>query len=141
MKNNSFQVWMRVIPPHLGCFLRASTLRTRLLEDKLSFQAGYHLNHETNQGQRLARGINSITDAALLATAEYKPIKSLNLKPGLRYAYNSSFDAPLIVSLAARQVTPQLGSTCLLWARLSGAQPAPKSSTSFLWMKTTHIGQ
>ncbi len=69
---------------------------------KFSYQAGYDVGFEINQGQRIEGDIQNITDAAAFATADYKPNKNITLQPGLRYAYNSRFDAPLISSLATR---------------------------------------
>lgn len=72
------------------------------IPNKLSYQVGYDFSYEENIGQRIEGDFKDIMDLALFATAEYKPIKSLNIQPGLRYAYNSRFDAPLISSLALR---------------------------------------
>ena len=69
---------------------------------KLSSQIGYDLNYEFNRGERLARGERSITDAALFTTLTYQPTEALEIEPGLRYAYNSRYSAPLISSLALR---------------------------------------
>ena len=73
--------------------------------NKLSYQVGYDLSHETNQGQRIENGFQDITDVAVFATADYKPVETLTIQPGLRYAYNSRFEAPLIKSLALRWET------------------------------------
>lgn len=72
------------------------------LPEKLNYQVGYDLSFEENAGQRIEGEVQNITDLALFATAEYKPVKKVNIQPGLRYAYNSRFDAPLIASLATR---------------------------------------
>lgn len=72
------------------------------IPNKLNYQLGYDLSYEANIGQRIEGDFKDITDLAVFATAEYKPVKSLNIQPGLRYAYNSRFDAPLISSLALR---------------------------------------
>jgi len=68
----------------------------------LSYQVGYDFSYEENTGQRIAGDFKSITDAAVFATVDYLPVKSLTIQPGLRYAYNSRFEAPLIGSLAMR---------------------------------------
>lgn len=69
---------------------------------KLSYQAGYDVSFEENQGQRIEGDLQSITDAAAFATLDYKPNKNITIQPGLRYAYNSRFKAPFISSLATR---------------------------------------
>jgi len=70
--------------------------------EKLNWQLGYDVNWELNAGERIANGAQSILDAALYGSAEYKASEGFSLKPGLRYAYNSRFEAPLISSLALR---------------------------------------
>lgn len=70
--------------------------------EKFTYQLGYDFSYEVNQGQRIENGFQDITEVAVFATGEYTPIKSLTIQPGLRYAYNSRFDAPLIKSLAVR---------------------------------------
>lgn len=70
--------------------------------DKFNYQLGYDFNFEVNRGQRLEDGFQNITDVAFFATGDYLPFSSLTIQPGLRYAYNSRFDAPLIKSLALR---------------------------------------
>lgn len=72
------------------------------IPNKLNYQVGYDLSYEENIGQRIAGDFKDIIDLAIFGTAEYKPVKSLNIQPGLRYAYNSRFQAPLISSLALR---------------------------------------
>lgn len=69
---------------------------------QLQWQAGYDANWETNAGMRIAEGQQEIVDLALFASLEYTLLSRLDLKPGLRYAYNSRFEAPLISSIAIR---------------------------------------
>jgi len=73
-----------------------------------SSQIGYDASHEHFQGARIRNGAQRLTELALFAKAQYTPTEELSLEPGLRYAYNSRFEAPLIFSLAARwQMHPQ----------------------------------
>jgi outer membrane receptor for ferrienterochelin and colicins len=74
----------------------------QVLPEKLSYQAGYDLNYEHNQGARIANGLQAITDVALFTTLDYQPVSSITLQPGIRFIYNSQFEAPIIVSLASR---------------------------------------
>ncbi len=66
------------------------------------WEVGVDLNHETGSGDRIAGDGVSITDLAAFATMEYRPVDALTLRPGLRYAYNSRFAAPLIPSFNLR---------------------------------------
>lgn len=69
------------------------------LSDKLSFQPGLDLNMESASGQRIA-GSPSINDYAFFVSAEIKPLSIINIRPGLRFIYNSVYDAtPLIPSV------------------------------------------
>jgi len=54
-------------------------------------QAGYEVNVETAEGPRILTGFQAMTDLAGFATASYTPVKSLQMKAGVRYGYNSSF--------------------------------------------------
>ncbi|MGB0176216.1 MAG: TonB-dependent receptor plug domain-containing protein [Owenweeksia sp.] len=87
---------------------RFSSLSSRVfflhdwMPGKLNYQFGYDVNYEENHGQRLLGAYQNITDAALFTIWEYQPFRGLKVEPGLRYAYNSRFEAPLISSLALR---------------------------------------
>lgn len=65
----------------------------------LGFQAGYDLNAEWADGDRVGGKTQSITDLAGFFSMQYHPIDYLSFQPGLRLAYNSRFDAPLIYAM------------------------------------------
>lgn len=69
---------------------------------RLAWEAGVDLNHETGSGDRMAAAGETITDLAAFGSAEYRPWNSLTVRPGLRYAYNTRYEAPLIPSLNLR---------------------------------------
>lgn len=69
---------------------------------RTNYQVGYDLNYQTGWGQRIEDGRQEMGDYALFATAEYRPSSRWTLRPGLRYAYNTRYGAPLIPSLHAR---------------------------------------
>ncbi len=69
---------------------------------KLNGEVGYDINVETAFGKRIEDGQQSIGDYALFSSAEWRPTKTLTIKPGLRYAYNTAYSAPLIPSLNFR---------------------------------------
>jgi len=64
-----------------------------------NFQAGYDVNYESGKGRRLTNNKQEMLDAALFATAEYKPVSRVTVRPGLRAAYNSRFMVPVLPSL------------------------------------------
>lgn len=68
---------------------------------RLHYEAGMDLNLETGAGDRID-GAQRIGDYAVFASAEWRPVEALTLRPGARYAYNTLYRAPLIPSLNAR---------------------------------------
>ncbi len=77
--------------------LRSSYIRE--FGKKLSFETGIDLNYETAYGKRIDGLEKDQGDYAGYLTAEWKPFKNLQLKPGLRYAYNTNYAAPLTPSI------------------------------------------
>lgn len=69
---------------------------------RLNYEAGYDLNYQSALGQRISNKLRYMGDYAVFATAEYKPLRALIIKPGLRYAYNTSYASPLTPSLSLR---------------------------------------
>lgn len=69
---------------------------------KVSYETGIDLNVETGEGQRIGSGMEEIGDYAVFASLEYKPLATVTLRPGVRYAYNTRYGAPLIPSLNVR---------------------------------------
>lgn len=68
-------------------------------DHKLSMALGYDINFETGEGRRIEDGKQEILDAAVFVNSEYKPNEDWVVRPGLRYAYNSAYDAPLTPSV------------------------------------------
>lgn len=70
---------------------------------KLGYEAGLDLNRETAVGERIADGGHqAIGDYAAFLSAQWKPVRRLILRPGLRWAYNTQYNAPLVPSVDAR---------------------------------------
>jgi outer membrane receptor for ferrienterochelin and colicins len=64
--------------------------------ETVSFQPGVEINREQASGQRIT-GEPVITDYALFISAEIKPSRAINLRPGLRFIKNSIYDAPPVI--------------------------------------------
>lgn len=62
----------------------------------LSFQYGTELNYNKGMGDRID-GTRTISDYALFVSSEIKPIQALALRPGVRFLYNSVYDAPPVI--------------------------------------------
>lgn len=71
-------------------------------EAKINYEIGYDVNVETATGVRIEEGRQAIGDYAVFASAEYRPLTSLTIRPGLRYAYNTDYPAPLVPSVHVR---------------------------------------
>ncbi|MBI3136468.1 MAG: TonB-dependent receptor [Bacteroidetes bacterium] len=66
---------------------------------KFNYEFGTDVNSETAYGLRIEGKHKTMQDYALFSTASWKPFKNFTVKPGLRYAYNSIYQAPLIPSV------------------------------------------
>jgi outer membrane receptor for ferrienterochelin and colicins len=64
-----------------------------------NYEVGYDLNVQNATGRRIKTGKQFMGDYAGYASLEFKPWNRLTIRPGLRYAYNTSYDAPLIPSV------------------------------------------
>ena len=69
---------------------------------RISYEIGVDINLETGAGERMEEGVQDIGDLAAFASMEYRPGDRLTLRPGLRYAYNTRYGAPLIPSFNIR---------------------------------------
>lgn len=77
---------------------RASFVRA-VPGSKLDCELGYDVNYESALGRRIDRKLKYMGDYAVFLTSEYKPFKGMVIKPGLRYAYNTTYQTPLVPSL------------------------------------------
>jgi outer membrane receptor for ferrienterochelin and colicins len=69
------------------------------VEKKLNFQLGYDINIEEAGGKRIEGNSRSIGDYAAFLSLNYKAIKNTKIQPGIRYSYNTLYNAPLVYSL------------------------------------------
>ncbi|BDD03054.1 TonB-dependent receptor [Aureibacter tunicatorum] len=70
----------------------------------VNYQFGYDINIEQGTGARIDAGnTQSIEDYALFASAEIMALdERLKIRPGLRYAYNSKYNAPVTPQINAK---------------------------------------
>lgn len=66
---------------------------------KLDFEVGYDILVESAKGKRILEGRQEQADLALFTSAQYRPMSALTLRPGLRYSYNTAYQAPFLPSL------------------------------------------
>lgn len=66
------------------------------INEKLSIQPGIEYNRNAASGARI-EGSPVINDFAFFASAEWKPVNRVTIRPGFRWIKNSLYDAPPIV--------------------------------------------
>lgn len=66
---------------------------------RFNYEIGLDINQEMAYGARIENYEQQMGDYASFVTCEWSPIKNFILKPGLRYAYNTVYQAPLIPSI------------------------------------------
>lgn len=70
---------------------------------KLNYQVGIDLNIESAYGVRIEDTEQEMGNYALFGSVEYKPFKETVIRPGIRYGYNTVYDAPITPSLNIKQ--------------------------------------
>lgn len=70
--------------------------------NRTKIQTGFDLNKEWGEGKRMKDNNQDIADYALFATAKIPLFNQIEVQPGLRWAYNSRYNAPLVWSLNTR---------------------------------------
>lgn len=69
---------------------------------RLRYEFGTDLNYETGTGARIGSGEQVIGDYAVYTSLEYRPVRSLVLRPAVRFAHNTVYGAPLVPSFNLR---------------------------------------
>lgn len=67
-----------------------------VVSPRLNLQPGIDINTERGSGERIA-GNEGIQDYAAFLTGEWSPIPQVKIRPGIRRAYNSAYEAPPII--------------------------------------------
>ncbi len=79
-----------------------------LVPNTLSWQSGIDVNVATMLGKRIDGANQSIGDYAAFLSVKYQPFSTLDIQPGLRYAYNTGYEAPLQYAVNTKwQLFPQ----------------------------------
>jgi outer membrane receptor for ferrienterochelin and colicins len=66
---------------------------------RLNYEAGYEINLETFEGDRILNGKQQMDDYNAFGSVEWKASGRLLIRPGVRYIYNTQFNAPLVPSV------------------------------------------
>lgn len=74
-----------------------------------NYQMGIEMHRELGHGEKIDGGIQQISDFAAFFSLKLEPTKKLLFQPGVRFIYNTRFEAPFIYSLNAKwQVHPEI---------------------------------
>lgn len=66
---------------------------------RLLFLSGVDLNYETVEGDKINGNNKEIGDYAIFTSLTYNITDKLSFQPGVRYAYNTRFNVPLVPSI------------------------------------------
>ena len=83
-------------------FMSRGTYSKSNKKSQLNYQLGYDINLETGKGKRITGREQFIGDYAAYLSVQYEPWSILSIQPGIRYIYNTRYNAPLVYSLNAK---------------------------------------
>lgn len=66
---------------------------------RISYEAGYDISIQNANSTLILDQKQQMSNYAIFASAEYKPFSRFTIRPGLRYGYNTRYNAPLVPSL------------------------------------------
>lgn len=96
-----------------SAWMLRSAFASRFADFPVNFQVGMDLRYDEATGKRIQDTLSgrenfaSIEDYALFGSVRYQPLDILTLEGGLRYAYNTRYNTPLVPSVQARLgITP-----------------------------------
>ncbi len=69
---------------------------------KINYQTGIDADLETGTGKRILGHSQQIGDYAAFFSLKYEPVKSLSIQPGVRFIYNTKYDAPVVYALSTK---------------------------------------
>ncbi|MEZ5083048.1 MAG: TonB-dependent receptor [Bacteroidales bacterium] len=75
---------------------------------KVNYQLGIDFHYEHGSGVKIEDGSQSIGDYAAFLSIKYEPLKILQFQPGIRYIYNTRYEAPLVYSLNIKWLPHEL---------------------------------
>lgn len=75
------------------------TLTRNNTDKKFNYEIGYDINYEEGFGSRIENKRKEIGDYAVFGTFNWAPLTWLNLKPGLRFTYNSLYKEAFMPAL------------------------------------------
>jgi outer membrane receptor for ferrienterochelin and colicins len=86
----------------IASWMARATFAKNNTEKKFNYQAGIDINIETGSGKRITGNNQEIGDYAAFVSLRYDPVKVLSIQPGIRFIYNTKYQAPLVYALSAK---------------------------------------
>lgn len=96
-------------------FIARGTFAKNNQEHKFNYQAGFDINVESGSGKKIADYNQEIGDYAAFLSIKWDPVRAaqpvrtgvptrvvLSIQPGIRFIYNTNYDAPLVYALSAK---------------------------------------
>jgi outer membrane receptor for ferrienterochelin and colicins len=80
-------------------YFNRTTITRNNSSKKFNYEAGYDLNYEVGHGNRIENKRKEIGDFAVFGTFNYAPWTWLNIKPGLRFTYNTLYKEAFMPAL------------------------------------------
>lgn len=75
---------------------------------KVNYELGIDFNVEEAYGRRIENKKQQMGNYAFYMSLEYKPLKNTIIRPGLRYGYNTIYNAPLTPSINIKQTIKKI---------------------------------
>jgi len=78
------------------------TFASNNTDHKLNYQTGADIDLETGSGKRILDNYQQIGDYAAFFSLTYDPVKAVIIQPGIRFIYNTKYNAPVVYALSAK---------------------------------------
>jgi len=87
---------------NMRTYMGRMTIAKNNPDKKFNYQLGIDLNYETGTGKRILDNEQAIGDYAVFFSLKWDPVKVLSFQPGIRFIYNTKYDAPLVYALSGK---------------------------------------
>ena len=102
------QDWARDTTQERNLIARGSFAKNNSAH-KFNYQAGFDINYENGRGDKIKDKYQEIGDYAAFLSLKWDPFRSaagdytiLSIQPGVRFIYNTKYDAPVVYALSAK---------------------------------------
>lgn len=96
---------------------------------KFNYSLGYEINIGSTEGKRILDGKQSMENYAFFGSIKYAPFQKLIIQPGIRYTYNTSYNAPVSPAINIKYA---VGSNANLRASYAMGYRAPSLKELYL---------